>query len=62
YQGGFMVKLMNKDLTLAMDTSAQVGAATPMASAAQALYRLHQGQGNNADKDFSSIFKLFAKD
>ena len=62
YQGGFMVKLMNKDLTLAMDTAAQVGAATPMASAAQALYRLHQGQGNNADKDFSSIFKLFAKD
>lgn len=60
YQGGFMVKLMNKDLTLAMDTAAQVGAATPMASTAQAMYRLHQGQNDSADKDFSSIFNLFA--
>lgn len=60
YQGGFMVKLMNKDLTLAMDTAAQVGAATPMASAAQSLYRLHQSKAENADKDFSSIFNLFS--
>ena len=59
YQGGFMVKLMNKDLTLAMDAAAQVGAATPMAATAQSLYRLHQqGEGNDV-KDFSSIFKLF---
>ncbi|GGF56725.1 3-hydroxyisobutyrate dehydrogenase [Alteromonas lipolytica] len=62
YNGGFMVKLMNKDLTLAMDTAAKVGAATPMASAAQALYRLHQAQqSGNGEKDFSSIFTLFAK-
>lgn len=62
YQGGFMVKLMNKDLTLAMDTAAKVGASTPMAAAAQALYRLHQGQQDgNGEKDFSSIFRLFEK-
>ncbi|NVK57747.1 MAG: 3-hydroxyisobutyrate dehydrogenase [Alteromonadaceae bacterium] len=59
YAGGFMVKLMNKDLTLAMEAAAQVGAATPMTATAQSLYRLHQ-QGNGNDvKDFSSIFELF---
>ena len=57
YQGGFMVKLMNKDLSLAMEAAQQVGATTPMAAAAQALYRMHQLKGN-ADRDFSSIFEL----
>lgn len=57
YQGGFMVKLMNKDLSLAMEAAQQVGASTPMAAAAQALYRMHQLKGN-ADRDFSSIFEL----
>ncbi|QJR82557.1 3-hydroxyisobutyrate dehydrogenase [Alteromonas pelagimontana] len=60
YQGGFMVKLMNKDLSLAMNAAAVTGSATPMASAAQNLYRLHQNRGN-ADKDFSSIFTLFER-
>lgn len=58
YQGGFMVKLMNKDLGLAMDAAATSGSSTPMAALAQSLYRLHQGQGNQ-DRDFSSIFELF---
>lgn len=60
YQGGFMVKLMNKDLSLAMEAAQQVGATTPMAATAQALYRMHQLQGN-ADRDFSSIFELLGK-
>lgn len=60
YQGGFMVKLMNKDLSLAMEAAQQVGASTPMAAAAQALYRMHQLKGN-ADCDFSSIFELLGK-
>lgn len=60
YQGGFMVKLMNKDLSLAMEAAQQVGASTPMAAAAQALYRMHQLKGN-ADRDFSSIFELLGK-
>ncbi|MDC8830975.1 3-hydroxyisobutyrate dehydrogenase [Alteromonas gilva] len=59
YNGGFMVKLMNKDLTLAMEAAAQVGAATPMAATAQSLYRLHQRGSGNDVKDFSSIYKLF---
>lgn len=60
YEGGFMVKLMNKDLNLAMDTAAQSGSPTPMASTAQALYRIHEAKGNE-NKDFSSIFTLLEK-
>ncbi len=60
YQGGFMVKLMNKDLTLAMNAAANSESPTPMAAAAQSLYKLHQNKGN-ADKDFSSIIQLFGK-
>ncbi|WP_018981693.1 3-hydroxyisobutyrate dehydrogenase [Salinimonas chungwhensis] len=59
YKGGFMVKLMNKDLTLAMNAAAQSGSATPMASLAQSLYRLHQSNGFD-DKDFSSIFSMYS--
>lgn len=58
YQGGFMVKLMNKDLSLAAEAASHVNAATPMAGAAQSLFRLHQQKGN-AERDFSSIFELF---
>lgn len=60
YQGGFMVKLMNKDLNLAMETAAKSVSATPMAAAAQSLYRQHE-RNDNAEKDFSSIFTLFNK-
>ncbi|MCW8092218.1 3-hydroxyisobutyrate dehydrogenase [Alteromonas sp. ASW11-130] len=60
YQGGFMVKLMNKDLTLAMNAASNSESPTPMAATAQSLYKLHQNKGN-ADKDFSSIFQLFDK-
>lgn len=61
YQGGFMVKLMNKDLNLAMNAAANSESSTPIAAAAQGLYKLHQRKGNG-DKDFSSIFTLFAKE
>ena len=61
YHGGFMVKLMNKDLGLAMDTGAKTGSSLPMGSAAQQLYRMHQRKGNS-ELDFSSIFTLFSKD
>ncbi len=60
YLGGFMVKLMNKDLNLAMNAAANSESATPMAAMAQSLYKLHQNNGN-ADKDFSSIIQLFGK-
>lgn len=60
YEGGFQVRLMNKDLNLAMDNAQSNGVSTPMASTAQSLYRIHQRQGNEL-KDFSSIFTLFDK-
>lgn len=60
YRGGFMTKLMNKDLNLAMSAAALSESATPMAATAQNLYKFHQNNGNG-DKDFSSIFRFFDK-
>ncbi|GGW88265.1 3-hydroxyisobutyrate dehydrogenase [Alteromonas halophila] len=60
YNGGFMTKLMNKDLNLAMAAAALSESATPMAATAQNLYKFHQNNGH-ADKDFSSIFRMFNK-
>ncbi|RDV26028.1 3-hydroxyisobutyrate dehydrogenase [Alteromonas aestuariivivens] len=60
YQGGFLVRLMNKDLDLALAAASETGSATPMAAAAQSLFRVHQNHGNG-HRDFSSIFELFAK-
>ena len=60
YEGGFMVKLMNKDLNLAMNTAADSVSTTPMATAAQSLYRMLESQGHG-EKDFSSVYTLFNK-
>ncbi|GAB2598081.1 3-hydroxyisobutyrate dehydrogenase [Nitrincola alkalisediminis] len=58
YQGGFQVDLMFKDLGLAMDISQQSACATPMGSAARALFNLHKSQGNG-HLDFSSLIRLY---
>ncbi|WP_417584378.1 3-hydroxyisobutyrate dehydrogenase [Nitrincola sp.] len=58
YQGGFQVDLMFKDLGLAMDLSQQSASATPMGSAARALFNLHKSQGNGG-LDFSSLIRLY---
>lgn len=58
YQGGFQVDLMFKDLGLAMDLSQQSAAATPMGSAARALFNLHKSQGNGG-LDFSSLIRMY---
>ena len=58
YQGGFQVDLMFKDLGLAMDVSQKSAAATPMGSAARALFNLHKSAGNGG-LDFSSLIKLY---
>ncbi|MDX3773606.1 3-hydroxyisobutyrate dehydrogenase [Chromatiaceae bacterium AAb-1] len=60
YQGGFMVDLMAKDLGLAMEAALQSGSSTPLGALARSLYVAHQRAGNGK-LDFSSIFKLFAK-
>ncbi|MCD6251914.1 MAG: 3-hydroxyisobutyrate dehydrogenase [Psychrobacter sp.] len=53
YQGGFMSKLMQKDLNLAMQTAQDTNVETPMGAKATELYEAHTVE--NGDKDFSSI-------
>lgn len=64
YQGGFMVKLMQKDLGLAMQAAAGSESYSPMGQLASELYARHsegvQPDGRkNADIDFASIMQLF---
>jgi len=53
YRGGFMSKLMQKDLNLAMQTAQDTHVDTPMGAKAAELYASHTLE--NGDKDFSSI-------
>ena len=53
YTGGFMSKLMLKDMNLAKQTADDTQVVTPMADQATALYSKHSEQ--HGDKDFSSI-------
>ena len=53
YTGGFMSKLMLKDMNLAKQTANDTGVVTPMADQATALYTQHSEA--HGDKDFSSI-------
>lgn len=58
YQGGFLVKLMTKDLGLAFDNAVTNQASIPMGSLARNLFQLHAGQGHG-ELDFSSIQRLY---
>jgi len=57
YAPGFMADLMCKDLSLAMETAAQVGFESSMGATARRLYTEHQDAGNGS-RDFSSILEL----
>jgi 3-hydroxyisobutyrate dehydrogenase len=60
YQGGFMVRLMQKDLGLAMGAARASNSATPMGALANSLYGVHAKSGENVTAlDFSSILNLF---
>ena len=59
YQGGFMSKLMQKDLNLALQTAKASQAKTPMATKAVELYAAHISE--HGDKDFSSIIATYDK-
>src|SRR5208283_2034274 len=56
YAPGFMAALMLKDLSLAQQAAASVGAATPLGAHAQRLYQAvnEDGQGG---RDFSVVFR-----
>lgn len=60
YQGGFLVKLMQKDLGLASQLSRASGSSTPMGGLAMSLYDAYARQcEGNANLDFSAIQRLF---
>ena len=63
YEGGFMVKLMQKDLGLAMEAALASHSSTPMGALANSLYGLHENVGGEqqADLDFSSIQQMFGE-
>ncbi len=63
YEGGFMVKLMQKDLGLAMEAALGSHSSTPMGALANSLYVLHENAGGEqqADLDFSSIQQMFGQ-
>ncbi len=56
YQGGFAAALMLKDLKLAMEAAASVGAKTPMGQRAEELYADYTAAGSGGS-DFSGIIK-----
>ncbi|MFB2866341.1 3-hydroxyisobutyrate dehydrogenase [Aeromonas sp. MdU4] len=58
YQGGFMTRLMVKDLGLAMALAEHAHSAVPMGALARNLFNLHAAQGEG-DLDFSSIVRLY---
>lgn len=60
YTGGFMTKLMLKDMNLAKQTADDTGVATPMADEARGLYDEHAGE--HGDRDFSSIMAKYDRD
>ncbi len=60
YGGGFMVRLMLKDLGLAAAAGAASQSTTPMGDQAYALYQQLRDSAEDAeDKDFSSILRVF---
>jgi 3-hydroxyisobutyrate dehydrogenase len=63
YEGGFMVKLMQKDLGLAMEAALASHSSTPMGALANSLYGLHENAGGDKqmDLDFSSIQQMFGQ-
>ena len=57
YEGGFAAAMMLKDLRLAQGAAASVGASTPLAAQAQALYALFDRLGYG-ERDFSALLQL----
>jgi len=58
YQGGFMTRLMVKDLGLVMALAEHGHSAVPMGALARNLFNLHMAHGQGG-RDFSSIIELY---
>jgi len=57
YKPGFMAALMLKDLKLAQEAAAGVGASTPLGAMAAQLYALYVASGEGAS-DFSGVIEM----
>jgi 3-hydroxyisobutyrate dehydrogenase len=57
YKPGFAASLMLKDLKLAQEAAASVGAATPLGAEAAQLYALYVAAGHGGD-DFSGVINF----
>ena len=57
YEGGFMTRLMVKDLGLAMALAEHAHSAVPLGALARNLFNLHASRGEG-ERDFSSILNL----
>jgi 3-hydroxyisobutyrate dehydrogenase len=57
YEGGFATAMMLKDLKLAQEAAAKVGATTPLGAQAEAVYALLDTLGY-AKKDFSAAIQM----
>ncbi|KAI9011706.1 3-hydroxyisobutyrate dehydrogenase [Hyaloraphidium curvatum] len=62
YEGGFGVKLMAKDLGLAMDASRGSGSTTLLGATAFEVYKQLSSSKEFSTKDFSSVFKWLNKE
>ena len=60
YRAGFMTRLMLKDLRLAENAGASVGAVTPLCAAAAQLYALFEAEGGGAS-DFSGVIQMLRR-
>lgn len=60
YEGGFATALMLKDLLLAKEAAASVGANTPMGARAAELYQAFADAGNGG-QDFSAIIEMLKR-
>ena len=59
YSGGFLVDLMTKDLTLALETAENSRSMVPLGALAKNLFRMHEQHNDAGHLDFSSIQWLF---
>ena len=57
YEGGFLTRLMLKDLKLSQEAASKAGAVTPLGAEAAALYGLFDQMGYGG-KDFSAVLQL----
>jgi 3-hydroxyisobutyrate dehydrogenase-like beta-hydroxyacid dehydrogenase len=60
YQPSFPLRLMHKDLGLALDLGNQLGVALPTTAAAREIYNYVKGESNE-DLDYSAVMRFWKK-